>query len=148
MYPLITCWSNEVPIAESFAFWYRELIRAGIDVCESDELVIYVPIPAAMRQLPTLKYAGLMHTYAGSNGLKTTISMFGYPRIAFPYIASHLPYLASERSSKYCYSTVASEFVTCSIETENELLLTRGTASSNAGLHLRSAFMLWSEIHT
>lgn len=41
----ITWESNDVPMAESLAFSYHELIRANLLVCEIDRVSTYVPIP-------------------------------------------------------------------------------------------------------
>ena len=41
----MTCKSKDVPTAESLAFWYHELIRASLLVCEIDRVSTYVPIP-------------------------------------------------------------------------------------------------------
>ena len=41
----ITCSSKDVPTAESLAFWYHELSRAMVLVCDSDRVVTYVPMP-------------------------------------------------------------------------------------------------------
>lgn len=43
----ITWVSNDVPTAESLAFWYHELIRANLLVCEIDRVSTYVPIPGS-----------------------------------------------------------------------------------------------------
>ena len=41
----MTCKSKDVPTAESLAFWYHELSRASVLVCEIERVSTYVPIP-------------------------------------------------------------------------------------------------------